>query len=78
MSMSEATKTTKGKTRWYLRHVHPVRNGMYECRVRLMGGLVVLWMLEWDGHGFRVPMPMIVYHWRGQTKKAAQAKGGAA
>ena len=57
-----------GKTRWFLRCVKPVRNGMYECRVRVAGGLSTLWMLEWDGVGFLVPFPMVVYSWRGQAK----------
>ena len=68
--------SAKGKTRWFPRHVHPVRNGQYECRVRIMGGLVGLWPLVWDGKGFVVPFPMVVYHWRGLTKSAAQQKGG--
>jgi hypothetical protein len=61
---------TKGKTRWYPRHIHPVRDGTYECLVRIMGGLHTHWMLEWDGSGFRVPAPMVVKKWRGQTYKA--------
>lgn len=69
--------STKGKTRWYPRHVKPVRDGFYECHVRLMGGANTLWMLEWDGVGFLVPIPMTVYRWRGQTKKAAHGKGDA-
>jgi hypothetical protein len=78
--MSTPTKTTKGKTRWYPRHVHPVRVGTYECVVRIMGGFFTRWMLEWDGVGFRVPFPMGVYKWRGQTYKAwcgITEKGGA-
>jgi len=31
------------------------------------------WHLEWDGVGFLVPMPLIVRHWRGMTKRAFQA-----
>jgi hypothetical protein len=63
---------TKGKTRWYPRHIHPVRNGIYECHVRIMGGLETLWNLQWESKGFLVPFPMNVYRWRGQTKKAAK------
>jgi hypothetical protein len=65
---------TKGKTNWYPRHIHPVRNGLYECRVRIIGGLNGLWDLEWDSKGFLVPFPMIVYAWRGQTKQAARGQ----
>lgn len=67
--------SAKGKTRWFPRHVHPVRNGQYECSVRIMGGLVVLLSLVWDGKGFVVPFPMVVYHWRGLTKAAARKQG---
>jgi hypothetical protein len=63
--------STKGKTRWFPRYIHPVRNGFYECEVRLMGGLYTNWMLPWDGKGFLVPFPMTVLRWRGQTIKAA-------
>lgn len=62
----------KGKTKWYPRHVHPVRNGIYECAVRISSTApLFLWMLEWDGAGFLVPFPMVVRKWRGQTKKSA-------
>lgn len=69
--------SVKGKTRWFPRKTHPVRNGTYECRVRLAGGVVALWDLEWDSVGFLVPFPMIVFHWRGMTRAAhkAQMKG---
>lgn len=67
--------SAKGETRWFPRHVHPVRNGQYECSVRIMGGLVVLLSLVWDGKGFVVPFPMVVYHWRGLTKAAASKQG---
>ena len=60
----------KGKTKWFPRHIPPVRNGVYECRVRIMGGLCVLWNLNWDGVGFIVPLPMNVRQWRGLTKAA--------
>jgi hypothetical protein len=38
-----------------------------------MGGFTTLWDLEWDSKGFLVPFPMVVYQWRGQTKKAARS-----
>lgn len=68
--------SAKGKTCWYPRHIEPVRNGAYECIVRTMGGMVGNWTLEWDGKGFLVPFPMVVYRWRGQTKKAAHGIKG--
>lgn len=46
----------------------PARPGWYECAVRLCGlqrGLIVWGLLEWDGVGFRVPVPMVVKLWRG-------------
>jgi hypothetical protein len=61
---------TKGKTRWFPRHVEPVNHGLYECVVRLPGGVLTRWMLEWDGVGFLVPCPMMVRQWRGMTKAA--------
>mgnify|MGYP003454248354 CR=1 FL=1 len=68
-------QSTKGKTPWFSRHVHPVRNGTYECHVRIMGGVTSILRLEWDGKGFLVPFPMMVYRWRGQTKSAARKQG---
>ena len=59
----------KGRTKWFRRNTPPVRNGEYQCHVRICGGFNTLWMLEWDGNGFRVPFPMTVYKWRGLTKK---------
>lgn len=64
----------KGRTKWLPIHARPVRLGKYECHVRIMGGLQGTWMLEWDGVGFLVPFPMIVYRWRGLTKKAYKAE----
>ncbi len=68
----------KGRTRWYPRHVHPVRNGTYECIARIAPRVNVRWQLEWDGKGFLVPFPMAVHWWRGMTKAAhrAASKGG--
>ena len=62
----------KGRTRWYPRHITPVRHGAYECHVRLPGGVRTIWSgpLYFDGVGFLVPMPMMVLHWRGMTKAA--------
>lgn len=63
----------KGRTRWFPRNCHPVRNGEFECLVRISSSLPLFrWMLPWDGKGFLVPFPMQVVHWRGLTKKAAQ------
>jgi hypothetical protein len=65
----------KGRTKWFPRHVRPVRPGFYECAVRLtsMQRSLMLWQLEWDGKGFLVPVPMVVHQWRGLTKKAHDA-----
>ena len=63
----------KGKTRWYPRNARPVRHGTYECHVRIPGGAQCLWNLHWDGVGFQVPIPMVVYRWRGLTRKAHKA-----
>jgi hypothetical protein len=30
---------------------------------------LVVWELEWDGKGFLVPIPMVVYQWRDLAKK---------
>lgn len=64
----------KGRTKWFPRHVHPVRSGEYECAVEISRSVpLALWVLEWDGVGFRVPFPMRVYQWRGMTKQAHYA-----
>lgn len=64
----------KGRSRWASRNIHPVRNGEYECIVRISRALPpYLWPLEWDGKGFLVPIPMEVIKWRGLTKKAYDA-----
>ena len=66
--------SAKGKTRWFPRALQPVRRGEYECAVRISRSVPpILWNLEWDGVGFRVPCPMVVEHWRGLTKTAALA-----
>lgn len=64
----------KGKTNWFPRHIQPVRNGKYECSVRISSSVpLMLWDLEWDGKGFLVPVPMVVHSWRGLKKaRAAQ------
>jgi hypothetical protein len=65
----------KGRTRWFPRGVAPVRLGEYECLVQISRSLPnLLWRLEWDGIGFLVPCPMIVNHWRGQTRAAKKIK----
>ena len=70
----------KGRTKWFPRSVNPVRNGFYECSAKISSSVPpMLWQLEWDGIGFKVPVPMMVLHWRGMTKEAhdAAAKGKA-
>jgi hypothetical protein len=67
----------KGRTKWLPRHTHPVRPGTYECAVRLAGmRRLTLWMLEWDGRGFLVPVPMEVWRWRGMTRAAHRVATG--
>lgn len=70
----EAWQAATKRTPWFPRNTPPVRQGWYECGVRLAGmpRRLVLWELEWDGKGFKVPMPMVVHQWRGLTK---QSKG---
>ena len=65
----------KGRTKWYPRHIVPVRHGAYECFVRVAGGLHTVWPepLQYDGKGFLVPLPMGVIKWRGLTKAAHNA-----
>lgn len=66
----------KGRTRWFPRHIKPVRNGKYECVVRISSSVPAMkWMLPWDGIGFIVPVPMIVYKWRGLTKRQSDKEG---
>ena len=61
--------SSKGKTKWFPRHIHPVRVGEYECVVQISRSMpLFLWRLEWDGVGFKVPFPMIVHRWRGRTR----------
>lgn len=61
----------RGRTRWLPRYTAPVRNGVYECQVRISRAVPrLLWELEWDGRGFLVPFPMVVVWWRGMTKQA--------
>lgn len=63
----------KGRTRWFPRSEAPVRHGRYECTVRVSSSVPpLMWgLLEWDGTGFLVPMPMVVLQWRGLTRRAA-------
>jgi hypothetical protein len=62
---------SKGKTYWFPRRVEPVRKGEYECAVQISRSVrPLLWRLEWDGFGFKVPFPMVVLWWRGMTKGA--------
>lgn len=66
----------KGHTPWFERHERPVRPGLYECLAWFTSSAPSgIWMLEWDGKGFRVPFPMVVDYWRGLTAKGLkQAK----
>ena len=60
----------KGHTRWYPRHIEPVRDGEYECLCQISRALPLLKeKLEWDGIGFRVSFPCGVIWWRGLTRK---------
>lgn len=64
----------KGKTKWFPRHIAPVRVGEYECHARISRAAPLYVVnLVWDGYGFIVPFPMAVIRWRGQTKKAYSA-----
>ena len=60
----------KNKTKWFPRSIEPVRNGNYECAIRIMGGFHAIDYLAWDGKGFIVTLPSRVIRWRGATKKA--------
>jgi hypothetical protein len=65
------------KTKWFPRKTPPVRQGLYECAVRLCGlqrGLIVWGLLEWDGKGFLVPCPMVVRQWRGLRHKPSNVE----
>ena len=62
----------KGRTKWFPRHIHPVRKGTYECLVMITSAAPLFrWSLEWDGVGFLVPVAMVVRRGRGMTKQAA-------
>lgn len=64
--------SAKGKTRWYPRHINPVRLGEYECVAQISRSVPsMLWRLEWDGVGFLCPVPLMIHRWRGRTKAAA-------
>lgn len=72
----------RGLSRWLPISVPPVREGDYECIVQISRSVpAIRWRLTWDRRGFRVPCPMIVHHWRGQTRRAviaaARSKGSA-
>jgi len=59
-------------TQWHERKTPPTRKGFYECAVRVCGiqrNLIIWGLLEWDGVGFIVPMPMVVHKWRGLAKE---------
>ena len=72
------TSARKGLTRWFPRAVHPVREGDYECIVRISRAVPPMrWTLMWDRKGFRAPCPMVVLRWRGQTRRSALANARA-
>lgn len=60
-------KDKRKRTPWFSRNTPPVRPGLYECGVYWTSAMptLALWMLEWDGKGFKVPIPMVVKKWRG-------------
>jgi hypothetical protein len=61
----------KGMTKWYPRHIDPIRCGEYECAIKFTSHMpLIVWNLKWDGDGFIVPFPMRVYQWRGLTRQA--------
>jgi hypothetical protein len=64
-------KDKRKRTPWFPRNTPPVRHGFYECGVRWTSAMPTLcmWVLEWDGKGFKVPMPMMVKQWRGLAKR---------
>jgi hypothetical protein len=60
----------KGMTKWYPRSIDPIRCGEYECAIKFTRTMPLMsWRLMWDGDGFLVPFPMVVYQWRGVTRK---------
>lgn len=59
----------KGRTNWYPRDIHPVRNGVYECYCIVLGRFIATTKLQWDGIGFISEMPLGVIKWRGLTRK---------
>lgn len=69
--MSEVAKPNRAK--WRKRNEHPKKPGMYECAVQWTSAMPKLatWNLEWDGHGFLVPFPMVVHWWRPLPKEKA-------
>ena len=65
----------KGRTRWFAWPLRPVRQGGYECHVRIVSNAPLFRaMLTWDGIGFLVPFTMVVVRWRGLTKAAHEAQ----
>lgn len=66
----------KGLTRWYPHKVKPVREGIYECVIRVSRyGPMYRTTYRWDGQQFITGWPWsIVVFWRGQTR-AAYLKG---
>lgn len=68
---NETKKDKRKRTPWFPRNTPPTRPGLYECGVRWTSAMptLALWALEWDGVGFKVPIPMVVHQWRGLAKR---------
>ncbi len=66
-----------GHSQWFKRSEPPVNPGEYECIAWFTSSAPSsIWRLQWDGHGFLTPIPMVVDYWRGLTRaglKRAQA-----
>lgn len=63
----------RGCTPWIPRSVQPVRPGWYDCIAWFTSSAPSsIWRLYWDGKGFKVPIPLVVDYWRGQTLAAVR------
>ena len=65
------------KTKWFPRSTPPTRPGLYECAVLITSAqkkLINWGLLEWDGVGFLVQVPMVVKKWRGLKHETSNAK----
>jgi hypothetical protein len=66
----------KGRSKWFKRNEHPVREGEYEVGyiITSMQRNAFLGRAYWDGVGFLVDTPLMrITCWRGMTKKAHDA-----